>query len=66
MGGTTWSSWLRHCATSRQVTGSISNGVIGIFDRHNPFSRSVVLGSAQPVTEMSTRNISLAGGGGGG
>ena len=25
------SSWLRHCATSRKVEGSISDGVIGIF-----------------------------------
>ena len=23
--------WLRHCATSRKVAGSISDGVIGIF-----------------------------------
>ena len=26
-----WRSWLRHCATSRKVTGSIPDGVIGIF-----------------------------------
>jgi len=24
-------SWLRHCATNRQVTGSIPDGVTGIF-----------------------------------
>ena len=30
-GGTRWLSWLRHCATSRKVAGSISDGVIGIF-----------------------------------
>jgi hypothetical protein len=24
-------SWLRHCATSRKVAGSIPEGVIGIF-----------------------------------
>ena len=29
--GTWWPSWLRHCATSRNVAGSIPNGVIGIF-----------------------------------
>jgi len=29
--GTRWSSWLRHCATSRKVTGSIPDGLIGIF-----------------------------------
>ena len=26
-----WRSWLRHCATSQKVVGSIPNGVIGIF-----------------------------------
>ena len=28
--GTRWRSWLRHCATSRKVTGSIPYGVTGI------------------------------------
>ena len=28
---TRWRSWLRHCATSRKVTGSIPDGDIGIF-----------------------------------
>jgi hypothetical protein len=26
-----WRSWLRHCATSREVAGSIPDGVTGIF-----------------------------------
>ena len=26
-----WRSWLRHCATSRKVAGSIPDGIIGIF-----------------------------------
>ena len=26
-----WRSWLRHCATSRKVTGSVPDGVTGIF-----------------------------------
>jgi hypothetical protein len=26
-----WGSWLRHCATNRQVGGSITDGVTGIF-----------------------------------
>ena len=30
-GGTRWRSWLRHCATSRKVAGSIPDGAIGIF-----------------------------------
>ena len=29
--GTRWRSWLRHCATSRKVAGSIAGGVVGIF-----------------------------------
>jgi hypothetical protein len=29
--GTRWWSWLRHCATSRKVAGSIPDGVIVIF-----------------------------------
>ena len=31
----------------------------GIFHSHNPPSRTMVLGSTLPLTEMSTRNISL-------
>jgi hypothetical protein len=53
-----WRSWLRHCATNRKVAGSIPDGVIGIFHWHNPFDRTMTLGSTQPLTEMSTRNIS--------
>jgi len=56
--GTRWLSWLRHCATSRKVAGSIPDGVIRIFHWHNPSGRTMVLGSTQPLTEMSTRNIS--------
>ena len=56
--GTLWRSWLRHCATNRNVLGLIPDGVIGILLRHNPSSRTMALGSTQPLTEMSTRNIS--------
>jgi len=55
-----------HCATSRQVAGSIPDGVIAIFHSHNPSGHSVALGSNQPLTEMSTRDISWGGGGKGG
>jgi len=55
--GTRWRSWLRHCATSRKVAGSIPDGVSGIFHWHNPSGRTTALGSTQPLTEMSTRNI---------
>jgi len=38
--------------------GSIPNGVIGIFHWHNPSGNTMTLESTQPLTEMSTRNIS--------
>ena len=38
--------------------GFDSQGVIGIFQRHNPSGRTMALGSTQPLTEMSTRCIS--------
>jgi hypothetical protein len=56
-GGTRWRSWLRHCATSRKIAGSIPYGV-GIFHWHNPSGRTLALGLTQPLNEMSTRNIS--------
>jgi hypothetical protein len=51
-------SWLRHCATSWNVAGLIPDGVTGIFHWHNPPSRTRAPGLTQPLTEMSTRNIS--------
>jgi len=56
--GTRWRSWLRHCATSRKVAGSIPDGVTGIFRWHNPSGSGMALGLAQLLTEMSTRNVS--------
>ena len=56
--GKQWRSWLRHCATSRKVAGSIPDGVIGIFRWHNPSGRTMALGLTQPLTEISTRNVS--------
>jgi hypothetical protein len=50
--------WLRNCATNRKVAGSIPDGVIGFFHCHNPSGRTMALGSIQPQTEMSTRDIS--------
>ena len=44
--GTQQHIWFKHCATSRNVAGSIPDGVIGIFYKHIP------------LTEMSIRNIS--------
>ena len=56
--GTVVAQWLRRCATNWKVAGSIPDGVIGIFHRHNPSDRTMALGSNQPLTEMSTRRIS--------
>ena len=52
-----WRSWLRHCATSRKVVGSIPDGVTGIF-WHNPSGCTMTRGLNQPLIEISTRNIS--------
>jgi hypothetical protein len=44
-------------ATSRKVAGSIPDEVIAFFNSSNPSSRNLALGSTQPLTEMSTRNL---------
>jgi len=54
---TRWHSCLRHYATSQKVAGSIPDGVVGIF-WHSPSGHTMALGLTQPLTEMSTRNIS--------
>jgi hypothetical protein len=41
----------------RRAEWSIPDKVIGFFNRHNPSSRTMALGSTQPLTEMSTRNL---------
>jgi hypothetical protein len=48
---------LGHYATSRKFAGSISDEDIGFFNSLNPSSPTVTLGSTQPLTEMSTRNL---------
>jgi hypothetical protein len=42
---------------SRQVTDSIPDEVNRYFNRPNPSSRSMALGSIQPLIEMSTKNF---------
>jgi hypothetical protein len=39
------------------VAGSIPDEVIGFLNWPNPSSRTIALGSTQPLTEMSTRNL---------
>jgi hypothetical protein len=58
IGGTRWRIWLRHCATSRKLAGSILNSVIGIFHWHNPSDHTMALGLTQPLTEKNSRNVS--------
>jgi hypothetical protein len=48
---------LSHYDTIRKVAGSIPDEVIGFFYRPNPSNHTMVLGSTQPLTEMSTRNL---------
>jgi hypothetical protein len=43
---------------SRKVAGSIPDGVIWNFYWRNSSGRTLALGSIQPLTEMSTRDIS--------
>jgi len=50
--------WFRRCATNFKDADSIPDGVIGIFHLHIPSYHTMVLGSTQPLTEMSTRSIS--------
>ena len=45
-------------STCRRVAGSIPDGFTGIFHLNNPSGRTMALGLTQPLTEMSTRNIS--------
>jgi hypothetical protein len=47
----------RHSATSRKVVDSNPDEFIGFFNWPNPFSRTMALGSTQPLTEMSIRNL---------
>jgi hypothetical protein len=52
MGGTRYRSWLRHYATSQKVACSIPNGVIAFFNSTIPSSRTMALGSTQPLIEI--------------
>jgi hypothetical protein len=55
--GTRLRSWLRHYATRWKIAGSIPYKVTGFFNLPNPSSRNLPLGSIQPLTETSTRNL---------
>jgi hypothetical protein len=55
--GAAVAQWLRYCATNRKDIVAIPDGVTGFFRLHNPSNRISVLGSTQPLTEMSTRSM---------
>jgi len=48
-GALSYFSWLRHCATSLKVVGSISRWWHWLFHWHNPSGRAMALGSIQPL-----------------
>jgi hypothetical protein len=48
---------LRHYATNRNVVGSIPGETIEILNWPKPSSRTIALGSTQPLTEISTKNL---------
>jgi hypothetical protein len=55
--GTRYRSCLKIYAKGWTVAGSIPDEVIEFFNFLNSSSRVMTLGSTQPLTEMSTRNI---------
>jgi hypothetical protein len=57
--GTRCRTWFRRYATSQKVADSIPGSFIGFFSWPNPSSRTMALGFTHPLTEISTRNLSL-------
>jgi hypothetical protein len=49
-------SWLSSVPSGKPVAGS-SPDEVDLFNWSNPTSRTMALGSTQPLTEMSTRNV---------
>ena len=49
--------WLKHCCTSRKVTGLVPDWVIWLFHSLCPSGPAMALGSTRPLTEMCTKNI---------
>jgi hypothetical protein len=57
--GTRWHIWLKHCATSMKVAGSIPYEVTGIFHWRYHSDRTIDLRWTQHLTNMSTMGVSL-------
>jgi hypothetical protein len=53
-----YSTVFDHCDKSQKVAGSIPDGAIEICNWHNASGSTMALELTQPLTEMSTRNIS--------
>jgi hypothetical protein len=49
---------LRYYATSRKITGSIPDEIIGFFYEPNPSKLTMALGLTEPLIEISIRNTS--------
>jgi hypothetical protein len=49
--------WMRLCATSRKVVGSIPNEIGRFFNWLDHSSHAMALRPTQPLTEISTRNL---------
>jgi hypothetical protein len=58
-----WRIWLSHCATSWKVSGSVPDVVFESFHGLNLSGRTKVLGSTQPLTEISTSDLPRGKGG---
>jgi len=50
--------WVEVCTTSWKAAGSIPDEDIEIFHCLNPSGRTMALVSAEPLTKMSTRDVS--------
>jgi hypothetical protein len=55
--GIQYHSSFRHYATGRKVAGSIPDEVIRFSTWLNPSSRTIAMGSTEPLTEMSIMNL---------
>ena len=57
LGATGWRSWLRYRVTNQKVAVSIPDGISGTFYLLNHSGLTMTLGSTQPLTEMSIKDL---------
>jgi len=58
--------WLKHSTHYKGRGFDFRRGSLGFFNDFNPSGRNMPLGSIQPLTEMSTSDVTGGGGWGGG